>query len=153
MYADPSARRSTPASIRIGRNSSDFRPSSRRPDASISLTSFSMCSMSSMENAVLSIEPDPTVLADVDAAVREILDQGDHAALLPDDPRHFRGRDFHQDSAVQLAGLAVLHRQLHPLDLVDAQDVAHDDVPDLQVPRGVAELDSPRRLRDRKSVV
>src|SRR3989442_1381273 len=48
MYADPSARRRTPASIRIGRNSSNLRPSRRRPSESISFISFSMCSMSSM---------------------------------------------------------------------------------------------------------
>src|SRR5574340_711353 len=48
MYADPSARLSTPASIRMGRSSSYLRPSRRTPFASISFTSFSMCSTSSM---------------------------------------------------------------------------------------------------------
>src|SRR3990170_1540078 len=47
-YADPSARRRTPASIRIGRSSSWRRPSRRTPFSSISFSSFGMCSMSTI---------------------------------------------------------------------------------------------------------
>src|SRR2546422_478902 len=49
MYAEPSARRRTPASIRIGRSSLNLRPSSRRPFASINFIAFAKCSMASMK--------------------------------------------------------------------------------------------------------
>src|SRR5437879_7494091 len=96
---------------------------------------------------VVHVQSDPNVLADIDLAAGQVLDQGHHAPLLPDHARHFRRGDLHQEPPVQLARLPLLHRELDPLDLVDAQDVAHDNVADLQVSRGVAELDAPRGLR------
>src|SRR2546430_1779918 len=131
MYAEPSARRSTPASIRTGLSSSAFRPSNLRPSALINFIPFSMCSISSMCSrssggpgpsrlplrpfdqlahgfrkagrlgafldqsdrprgdcgvAVIPVQPNPAVLPDVDLAVGEVLDQGDHAPLLSDYP-------------------------------------------------------------------
>src|SRR2546425_12323848 len=191
MYAEPSARRKTPASIRIGRNSSNDRPSSRRPSELISFISFSMCSMSSMENllggprpspssflpldqfahgfrqadrlgplldqadrhrrdrgaAVIPVQPDPPVLPHVDATPGQVHDQGHHAPLLADHPWDLGGRDLDHHATGQASGLALLHRQLDALDLVDAQDMTHDHVADLQVPRGVAEFDPPGRFR------
>src|SRR3989441_10097174 len=47
-YADPSAFFSTPASILIGRSSSNRLPSRRMPFSSISFSSFGICSMSSI---------------------------------------------------------------------------------------------------------
>src|SRR3990170_1822856 len=192
MYALPSARRRTPASIRIGRSSSNLRPSKRRPESSINFTCFSMCSISSMRVtssggprprlsslhpldqladrfrepvrlrafldqpdrhrgdrrvAVLSIQPYPTVLADVNLAACHVLDHRDHAPLLPDHAGHFRRRDLHQHAALEAARLAVRHRELDPLDLVDAEDMAQDRITHLHVPCSVAELDAPRALR------
>src|SRR5438034_1290024 len=96
---------------------------------------------------VLSVQPNPAVLSHVDVAPREFREEGDHAPLFSDDPGDLRRRDFHHDAAIETAGLPLLHRQLDPLDLVHAEHVAHDDVADLQVARGVAELHPPRGLR------
>src|SRR3990172_6040203 len=192
MYAEPSARRRTPASIRTGRSSSGFRPSKRLPSALISFISFSMCSMSSIITRlsggprpsclpsraldqfpdglreaerlgalsdqadrlrgdrgipVIPVQPDPTILPDVDLAVREVPAQRDHAPLFRDHPRDLRRGDLDHHPAVQALGLPLLHRELHPLDLVHAQHVAHDHIADLQVASCVAELDAPRGFR------
>src|SRR5206468_7905775 len=83
----------------------------------------------------------------VNATPGQVHDQGHHAPLLADHPRHLGRRDLDHHAAGQASGLALLHRQLDALDLVDAQDVTHDHVADLQVPRGVAEFYPPGRFR------
>src|SRR5213594_1594708 len=97
--------------------------------------------------AVIPVQPHPTVLPHVNATPGQFHDQGHHAPLLADHPRHFGRRDLDDHAAGQASGLALLHRQLDALNLVDAQDVTHDHVADLQVPCRVAEFDPPGRFR------
>src|SRR2546427_3233471 len=97
--------------------------------------------------AVVPVQPDPPVLPHVDATPGQVHDQRHHAPLLADHPRDLGGRDLDHHATGQASGLALLHRQLDALDLVDAQDMTHAHVADLQVPRGVAEFDPPGRFR------
>src|SRR5437899_7934073 len=97
--------------------------------------------------AVIPVQPYPTVLPDVDPTPGQVHDQGHHAPLLADHPRHLGRRDLDHHAAGQAPGLALLHRQLDALDLVDAQDMTHDHVADLQVPCRVAEFYPPGRFR------
>src|SRR5438445_2043064 len=188
-YADPSAFFSTPASIRIGRSSSNRRPSRRMPFSSISFSSFGICSMSSivvtlrgrrrppsirgfqiranrvrqprrgaplvdhpenvrrvMHALRVPIDPDPAVLANKHPHVRELPDQGDHAAPAADEAGDFGGGNLKDLPAREPPELGIRHRELDPHRLVHGHYLREDHVPDPEVPVRVPEFHHPRRL-------
>src|SRR3990170_522196 len=128
MYAEPSGRFSTPASIRIGRSSSRRRPSNLRPRSSTSWISFGMCSMSSMSSRpprICFLEERVHGLRQPDR-LRVVLDELDHP-----------GRDHDVLRVPVDPDPSVLADE--PLDLREALDeldhraVLTDDARDLRV--------------------
>ena len=92
------------------------------------------------------VDPDPAVLADEHPHVGELPDQGDHAPVPPDQPRHLRGGDVEDLPAREPPELTVRDRELDPHRFVDGDDLADDHVPDVEVPVRVPELHHPRSL-------
>src|SRR3990172_321514 len=92
------------------------------------------------------VDPDAAVLPHEDPAAREVLDQGDHAPLLPDDPGDLGGRDLDERAALELAQPFAVQGDLDAAVLVDGEDLHEEHLADAQEALGVPVVHPPRRL-------